>query len=520
MSQASTKLKAIDPSKPIERTRAWWHQHLEPEQRRRVMKDLSVSRVEYWIYRFAVMLTLSVIVAVMGLKLNSAAVVIGAMLLAPLMQPVLAIAACVSLALFVKSLKSLLRVTLATLWCIAIAYILSKIMPDEILTEEIISRTRPDSKDLVVALAAGAAGAYATIREDASASLPGVAVAVALVPPLGAIGVTLEAGQWDLAWGATLLYVTNLVAIVFASIVVFVSTGFVPPRRLLSNLKQVAVAVVIILGTIVLVGVPLVRASLASAEDVTNNELVSQIVRDELVSDTDEILDIDVSNERIKVNLRGTGEPPDDAALKERLRSQFGDRRVVVQWIRAEIATTTTTVIEPSEQLLAEATQIINQWLAEDDASNTLDGVRLESGDLQVEASGSGTPPSLDELIESLQFSLGDDINASLRWTQRETITVENASREFTAQKMRFAINQWAAERDVMVSHFDYDGSSVELDLAGVTEPEISVLSQELEQIAAKEITVNVYFTERSRLTTTTTTPRTTIDTDQTTTTA
>ena len=72
------------------RAPAWWHRHYTPEDRRRVLADLAVSKVEHWAWRFVTMLTLSVVVAVMGLALNSAAVVIGAMLLAPLMQPVLA----------------------------------------------------------------------------------------------------------------------------------------------------------------------------------------------------------------------------------------------------------------------------------------------------------------------------------------------------------------------------------------------------------------------------------------------
>jgi uncharacterized membrane protein len=76
-----------------------------------------------------------------------------------------------------------------------------------------------------VALAAGAAGAYATVREEVSAALPGVAVAVALVPPLATAGLVLEAGQVELAKGALLLYLANLVAIMSSGIAVFLATG-------------------------------------------------------------------------------------------------------------------------------------------------------------------------------------------------------------------------------------------------------------------------------------------------------
>ena len=226
-----------------------------------MMDELAITRVEHWAWRFTIMLTLSVVVAVMGLSADSAAVVIGAMLLAPLMQPVLATAASLSMSLLRKSLASLFKVALATAWCVAIAFVISMLLPDGALPGEVESRTRPDIRDLVVALAAGAAGAYATVRKDASSSLPGVAVAVALVPPLATIGITLEAGETELAIGASLLYGTNLAAIVFAGVMVFIATGFVPPRRLASTAVQLLVAAAIALTIVVAIAVPLYNRS-------------------------------------------------------------------------------------------------------------------------------------------------------------------------------------------------------------------------------------------------------------------
>ena len=107
-----------------ERRRQWWHRHLDSGERQRVMAELAIKRQHHWAYRFTVMTTLSVIVAVMGLSADSAAVVIGAMLLAPLMQPVLGIAACIAMALFRKSLRSFGIVALATLWSIVLSYVL------------------------------------------------------------------------------------------------------------------------------------------------------------------------------------------------------------------------------------------------------------------------------------------------------------------------------------------------------------------------------------------------------------
>ncbi len=158
---AESVARTDDPSLGVHRraTRRWWHRHLNSEERQRVMAELAIKRQEHWAYRFTAMITLSVIVAVMGLSADSAAVVIGAMLLAPLMQPVLATAACIAMALFRKSLRSFGVVALATLWAIVLSYVLAALFVNGELPNEVTSRTAPDIRDLVVALAAGTAGA-------------------------------------------------------------------------------------------------------------------------------------------------------------------------------------------------------------------------------------------------------------------------------------------------------------------------------------------------------------------------
>ena len=123
--------------------------------------------------------------------------------------------------------RSLLVLVLASVGAIALSWFVALFLRDGPLSSEVISRTSPDARDLIVALAAGAAGAYATARPDLSSSLPGVAIAVALVPPLGVVGITLEAGRSDLARGALLLYATNLY-VVYALILLM---GLVGPAR-------------------------------------------------------------------------------------------------------------------------------------------------------------------------------------------------------------------------------------------------------------------------------------------------
>jgi uncharacterized hydrophobic protein (TIGR00271 family) len=174
---------------------------------------------------FFVMMALSSAIATFGLLLNSPAVIIGAMLVAPLMAAIFGL----SLGVVRGDLRLLRRAVTATLQgallAVGVAFILSLIAPETALPREVMSRTQPNLLDLGVALASGAAGAYALCRKDVSASLPGVAIAAALVPPLAAVGVGLARWDGNIAGGALLLFVTNLVAIIAAGGLVFLWLG-------------------------------------------------------------------------------------------------------------------------------------------------------------------------------------------------------------------------------------------------------------------------------------------------------
>ncbi|MEA2009656.1 MAG: DUF389 domain-containing protein, partial [Actinomycetota bacterium] len=185
-----------------------------------------------YLKRFASLMILSTMIAAFGLIANSAAVVIGAMLVAPLMTPMLALAASLMYAQMKRFVGSLTVIILGTLGAIVTGWLVAKVAGGSLtatsLSPELIARTSPSLLDLGIAIAAGLAGGYVLTHKGAGSSLPGVAIAVALVPPLATVGVALEFGARELALGALLLYTTNLVAIVLsASIVMFIS-GFVP----------------------------------------------------------------------------------------------------------------------------------------------------------------------------------------------------------------------------------------------------------------------------------------------------
>lgn len=180
---------------------------------------------------FIVMMILSTVLATVGLFLNSASVIIGAMLIAPLMQPIVSGSMAV-----LRSDKSLLASSFKTVFMgiilvLASSSLIALLLPFENLTTEISARLRPSLLDLIVALASGVAAAYAKNNEKIVGSLAGVAIAVALVPPLASAGIGLGWMNWSIFYQAFLLFITNFVGIIFAGALTFLIMGFSPIKR-------------------------------------------------------------------------------------------------------------------------------------------------------------------------------------------------------------------------------------------------------------------------------------------------
>jgi uncharacterized hydrophobic protein (TIGR00271 family) len=150
---------------------------------------------------FYILVVLSTIIAAYGLIANSTAVVIGAMIVAPLMTPIIGIALSL-----VSSDSHLFRLAIiaeiAGVVCsIALGFMAGKFTFGVELSSEILARTQPLPYDILVALAAGFAGAYSLVNPKINAALAGVAIAVSLVPPLAATGICLALARYDLALG-------------------------------------------------------------------------------------------------------------------------------------------------------------------------------------------------------------------------------------------------------------------------------------------------------------------------------
>lgn len=239
---------------------------------------------------FVVLIVLSSIIATLGLLLNSAAVVIGAMLVAPLMSPILGF----SLGMVLGDVR-LVRLSVESTFkgvalALLIAVFIGILSPIKDVTAEITARTQPTLLDLGIALASGMAGAYALSRKEVSAALPGVAVAAALMPPLSVAGLGLAVGEPQVAGGAFLLFVANIAAISLAGVIVFILLGVRPQtwqpeaqRRIRQGLIGFALLVLVIavpLG-VIMAGIVRhaetrneIRAVLTERMDAQDGELV------------------------------------------------------------------------------------------------------------------------------------------------------------------------------------------------------------------------------------------------------
>lgn len=196
---------------------------------------------------YLVLMVLSTMLATFGLFADSAPVIIGAMVLAPLMSPIIAM----SMGVLRTSERALLFGSLRAFgWGVAVslacAVALTWLTPLRTINTQISARLDPTLLDMGIAVASGIAGAYAHAREHVAKSLAGVAIAVALVPPLAVTGIGIGWGDWRIFSGAGLLFLTNIVGMVLAASATFLVMGFSPFRFSWRGLGGAAVATVLV----------------------------------------------------------------------------------------------------------------------------------------------------------------------------------------------------------------------------------------------------------------------------------
>lgn len=261
-----------------------WIHPLNANERHEVIDDLTQAAAPG--FDFYLLVILSSSIATLGLITNSPAVIIGAMLLAPIMSPIISLGLASIIGRETLLKKSAEVLFFGALLSITLSFLMATVnrfLPFVSLQElprEVLARTRPTPIDLAIALAGGTAAAYAMTRKNLSAALPGVAIATALMPPLSTVGIGLAVQQWDVAGGAFLLFLTNAVTIAFASTLVFFLRGFSAEvrragQRLPRGLFISALLVILLL-------VPLTYVSVGFFRNAAENRLINTVITEEV----------------------------------------------------------------------------------------------------------------------------------------------------------------------------------------------------------------------------------------------
>lgn len=312
----------------------------QEEKVRTMMVQTPSETATYWFQ-----LLLSMCIATFGLVLNSSGVVIGAMLIAPLMGPIVALAMALTVGSPYLALRSLLRIGMSILVVVAGSALINLALPYHEVTEEIAARTTPTALDLFVAVFCALAAAFSVVRSSSEtiATAAGTSISIALVPPLCVVGFGVGNGQWPLALGAALLFTANLSAILMFAALFFLSIGFdqvkeatldeqgeaastllgrllAGGRRLFGRRSGPLLRVLVPLALVGAVYIPLSRALSAVAWDVRVRGQVQRILEQEVPHEQAVQNTLLVQRGRINLRVVLVAKPSRAKQVESRLR--------------------------------------------------------------------------------------------------------------------------------------------------------------------------------------------------------
>jgi uncharacterized hydrophobic protein (TIGR00271 family) len=304
--------------------------------------------------RFWLLLILAAVIASAGVIADSTATVIGAMIVAPLMTPILGMALAAALTDRLNLRRSMLLVLGGAASVVAVGYAMGLLIVIPVVAEvnsQVSGRVSPRLIDLVAALATGAVGALALSRSDISDTLPGVAIAISLVPPLAVVGLTLESGAYGESTGALLLFVTNVTAILASGTAVFALYG-VPRQAVLTreggSRPGTRVAVVIV-SMVALVAIPLAGSSVRVARDTAQEVAVRSAATSWAEPLGWTLAGLTRTGSDVVLRLTGPQPVPDPSGLRAALDAEgLADLTVQVELVPGAFAT-----VEPTTMAAA-----------------------------------------------------------------------------------------------------------------------------------------------------------------------
>lgn len=300
----------------------WWRLSVVgPIDHERVVAR--ITEESGWSGRYAFMTVMSAGIAVLGLLLSSPAVVIGAMLISPLMNPILGLGFSLALFDFAEMRRSLTALAIGAVLAVAFTALIVLCSPLKAPTAEILARTRPNLFDLLVALFAALAGTFAIIRGRGE-TIVGVAIATALMPPLAVVGYGLATGNMAVLGGALALFATNFLTIALSATVMARYYGF---GHYLSGTQSWAQTIVLML-VFVAMGVPLALSlGRIASETVTATQVRSFL--NGAFGSTARVTQLDVDFDRTPIAVRSVVIAPrtsakDSKALQAQLAKRLG----------------------------------------------------------------------------------------------------------------------------------------------------------------------------------------------------
>jgi uncharacterized hydrophobic protein (TIGR00271 family) len=271
--------------------------------------------------RFWLLLLLAGVIATAGVVGDSTATVIGAMIVAPLMVPILGVVVAVVLADRDNFVRCALLVVAGAASVVAIGWLIGLAVDTPVVAatnSQVASRVSPRLIDLIAALATGAVGSIALARDDISDTLPGVAIAISLVPPLAVVGLTLESGKPDQALGALLLFLTNVTAILATGLLVMSIYG-VPRQHVDHATSRKALhrrrSVIAIVVGLAVIAVPLALTSVHVASNTSTESTVTDVATTWATAAGWEVVSVSTQPQGLLVRATGPDPAPDTTAL-------------------------------------------------------------------------------------------------------------------------------------------------------------------------------------------------------------
>ena len=266
-----------------------------------------------YLERFFVLLILATIIATAGIIGDSTATVIGAMIVAPLMTPIMATAAALIMGNMSRAVNRLSLVLIGVLTVVFLSWLAGLLYPSIISftgNSQIVARVSPRLIDLLAALASGAAGAFCLSRDDVADSLPGVAIAISLVPPLCVVGLSLSAGELEAALGALLLFVTNFLAILLAGGAVLGILGLNRAAQIEVRGSARRKAFALVIAAVLLVAIPLLITGRQATRDAYT-ELQTQRAAQEWAGGSEyRVRQVRAVGDSVYIIAVGSGDPP------------------------------------------------------------------------------------------------------------------------------------------------------------------------------------------------------------------